>query len=146
LKFWTLFKAKLKDNRYDFLERVGPNSGFSIGFSKGAGKFGFCIGRNAYRVELYIANDQDKKYIDAMLAFKSEIEAKFQGAIKWERLENKKASRIRYDTSIENDAEFEGAFQDENRWGQVFDWYIAAMNRFYDVILPFWERVQQNIH
>ncbi len=143
LKFWNVLKSKLAENKLDYLDRVGSKPHYSIGFWKGRGKFAFCIGRLTYRVELYFSDDTDKALIDAMANFKSEIQAKHNGTIEWERLENKKASRIKFEMPKEELDKLHGRFAVEETWYQIADWYVSAMNCFYKVIYPYWEKVQQ---
>ena len=145
IKFWGLLKQNLAENKIDFLERVSAKPSFSNGFWKGHGKFAFCLGRNNFRVELYFSNDPDKKYIDAMAEHKDEIENSFDGTIVWERLENKRASRIKHEmtpTELEN---LQGRFNDESYWEELIEWYKAAMVKFYATIYPVWEKVQKEI-
>ena len=54
IEFWSALKKALEDEGIDFLDRVKSKPNFSIGFWKGQGKFAFCIGRNSFRVELYL--------------------------------------------------------------------------------------------
>jgi hypothetical protein len=143
VKFWSLLKQNLHDNNIDFLDRVGAKPYYNTGFWKGSGYFGYCIGRSHFRVELYFSNDQDKTIIDAMFKHKDEIEKKFDGEIIWERLDNKKASRIRHEmpTAIKNN--LEGRFNDEKYWDDLIEWYREAMVKFYEVVYPVWEKVQK---
>jgi hypothetical protein len=141
-KFWSLLKNKLKEKNIDFLERVGPNPYYNIGFSKGKGYYGFCIGRHNFRVELYLSNDTNKEFFDAMCKYKDAIESKFEGKIEWERLDNKKASRIKFEMTIEQVSSLEGKFSEELCWNDLIDWYADAMVRFYNAINPYLEKIR----
>jgi hypothetical protein len=145
VKFWGLLKQDLHNNKIDFLERVGAKPYYNTGFWKGNAYFGFCIGRKHFRVELYFSNDPEKIIIDAMLKHKTEVENKFDGEIIWERLENKKASRIRHEmpSTIKNN--LEGRFSDEKYWDDLIVWYREAMVKFYNAVYPIWEKVQKEI-
>src|SRR5690554_1273691 len=143
IKFWGLLKTDLKAHGYDFLDRVSAKPFYSLGFWKGNAKFAYCIGRNAFRVELYFSNDPNKVLIDTMYKYKTEIETNFEGVIIWERLENKKASRIKFEMPSEIQYQLEGKFNDEKYWNELIVWYRQAMITFYNVINPFWEKVQK---
>lgn len=143
VKFWSLLKQNLHDHKIDFLDRVGAKPYYNMGFWKGSGYFGFCIGRSHFRVELYFSNDQDKTIIDAMFKHKDEIEKKFDGEIIWERLDNKKASRIRHEMPTAMQNNLEGRFNDEKYWDDLIEWYREAMVKFYEVVYPVWEKVQK---
>jgi hypothetical protein len=140
-KFWTLLKNKLKENKVDLLERVSPNPYYSIGFSKGQGYYAFCIGKQTFRVELYLSNDANKELFDAMFKYKDDIESKFEGKIEWERLDNKKASRIKFEMTKEQVSSLEGKFSEELYWNDLIDWYADAMVRFYNTVNPYLEKI-----
>jgi len=129
----------------DYLDRVSSKAHYSTGFWKGRGKFAFCIGRASYRVELYFSDDSDKVLFDAMYQYKDEIQAKHDGVIEWERLENKKASRIKFEIPSEIYNNLTGRFSEEQSWNDIVDWYTRAMKHFYSVVYPFWEKVQKSV-
>lgn len=142
LKFWGHLKRELADHQLDFLERVKPKPHYSLGFWKGSGKFAFCIGRQAFRVELYFSNDPDKVYITAMAKNKEQIESRIGRPLVWERLEGKKASRIKSEIPAEN---FPGRFADETYWPELIVWFRKEMNDFYKAVSPIWEQVQTEV-
>ncbi|ESU23793.1 hypothetical protein FEDK69T_12030 [Flavobacterium enshiense DK69] len=142
VKFWSLLKTKLAERNINFLERISPKPSYSIGFTKGSGYYGFCIGRQTFRVELYFSNDITKETIDSMAKYKEAIEGSFEGKIEWERLENKKASRIRFDMTKEQVSKLEGKFSDELYWDDLINWYSDAMFRFYNAVNPYFEKIR----
>lgn len=142
--FWTLLKSELEKEGLNYLERVTSKPHYSLGFWKGKGKFCFCIGRNAFRVELYFHNDSEKIRFDAMFEHKNHLEKEIAG-IQWQRLDNKKASRIKLETTKSELASFEGNWSDKSSWNDVIKWYVKNMNTFYDVVFPVWEEVQKKI-
>lgn len=145
IKFWSLLKQNLQEHRIDFLERVSARPSFSIGFRQDNGKFAFCIGKTSFRVELYFSNDQDKTHIDAMALHKEELKNSFDGEIIWERLDNKKASRIKYEMPSSIQDKLEGRFSDEKYWDDLIDWYRDAMVKFNKSVYPVWEKAQKEI-
>ncbi|MBL7794077.1 MAG: DUF4268 domain-containing protein [Saprospiraceae bacterium] len=142
VKFWGLLKRELAAHRLDFLERVSSKPHYDLGFWKGPGRFTFCMGRQAFRVELYFSNDPNKTWIDAMAKYKAEIERAFGCPVIWERLEGKKASRIKSEVPAEK---FPGRFNDETYWPELIQWYREEMNRFYEAVSPVWDRVQKEV-
>ncbi len=143
LKFWTLLKNKLKENKIDYLERVSAKPYYYINFAKGAGQYGFCIGRTSFRVELYFSNDPNKHLIDAVAKYKEQIEKKFDGKIEWERLEKKKASRIKFEMTQKEVEALAGSFNDEIYWDKLIEWYKDSIVKFYNTLNPIWEKVQK---
>lgn len=145
LRFWKILKTNLAEKSIDYLDRVSAKPNYDIGFWKGAGYYAFCIGRKSFRVELYISQDADKEYFDTMKRYEEEINRAFNGTLIWERLDNKIASRIKYEMSAEEIQllETKGTFEDETYWDDVIQWYCEAMPRFYQAINPVWEKVQR---
>jgi hypothetical protein len=143
LKFWTLLKLRSKTRHIDFLERTSAKRAFDVGFWKGSGRFGYCIGRNNYRVELYFSNDVNKSLIDTMYQNKELLDKAFEGELIWERLEGKKASRIKHEMPKEMLSSLTGRFNEEQYWEELITWYIDAMERFYKALYPVLEKVQK---
>jgi hypothetical protein len=141
LKFWGLLKNKLASNKIDYLDRVSSKSDYNLGFWKGQGKYAFCIGRQTFRVELYFSNDPNKELIDSMYKYKDAIESTFDGQIVWERLENKKASRIKFEMSKEEISDKGGRFSDELYWDDLLNWYSQSMVKFYNSLNPYLEKI-----
>ena len=144
LEFWGLLKEELEAKNLNYLDRVKSKPYYDIGFSKGKGLFSFCIGRNTFRVELYFDNDVDKSKFDGMYEYKNELEQTISG-IQWQRLDTKKASRIKLETTIEEKNSFEGNWKDKTNWPDVIDWYTENMLKFYSAVYPIWEKVQRKL-
>lgn len=145
IEFWSLLKQDLAKHNINFIERVTPKKSFSIGTWKGRAKFAYCLGRYTNRVELYMAHDADKSLFDAMFKYKEEIENKFGKEIIWQRLDNKKASRIKYELPIDKfNKEFRSWDDDIGKQKRI-DWFRESMIEFYNTINPFWDKVQKEI-
>lgn len=146
IEFWSLLKDELSRNSIGFLDNVSAKHYFDIGFLKGAGRFAYCLGKQSLRVELYIPNDSDKKFIDAMANYKDEIQSRLDNKVIWERLDGKKASRIKYEISYDELNKTDGTFASKENWDEYVQWYTDSMVKFYDVIYPIWEKVQKKIN
>ena len=142
IDFWGHLKVELENRNFDLLERVAPGGYFSIGSWVGNGKFAFCIGRNALRVELYFRKDEDKKLFNAMYDQKNEIEQAFPKTIVWEPLEDKKASRIKHEIQYQELNPEYDSFYDKDAWNIWINWYADNMIEFYNALLPFWNKVK----
>lgn len=143
IEFWRALKEDLEAHDFKLIQNVTPNGSFSLGSWSGPGKFGFCIGRYSIRVELYFSNDEDKKWFDAMHQYKNQIESKFDGLIEWQRLENKKASRIRFDMPIEQFKAIEGSFNEKTNWDAWILWFRESMVKFHGVLHPVLKKVSK---
>ena len=143
IEFWRLLKAELEKRDFKLLDRVTPRGSFSLGSHVGKGKFAFCIGRNALRVELYFRKDEDKHYFNAMHELKDEIEQVYPKKIIWEPLEDKKASRIKHEIEFQELNPKYDSFYDKDDWDIWINWYADNMIEFYNALLPFWNKVKK---
>jgi hypothetical protein len=104
----------------------------------GAGRGGFTWTYLVYMdgttaVELYIDTgdgDRNKSYFDQLYGKRNKIESDFRGALEWERLDEKRASRIRSWQTV-------GGLRDpEDKWPAIHDAMIDAMRRLSAAIKP----------
>jgi hypothetical protein len=85
--------------------------------------------------ELYIdrgkgREEENKSIFDQLFAHREEIEKAFGGPLSWERLEGKRACRIKYSQ--------EGGYRaPEDQWTKMQEDIIAAMNRLEQALRPF---------
>ncbi len=140
--FWSELKRELRDRDFHLLESVSALSYFDVGPWIGNGRFAFCIGRNALRVELYFRKDSDKELFDSMYAHKEAIESSFSKEIIWERLDGKKSSRIKHEIEYTELNPDYSSFYDKEDWHYWIDWYADSMIEFYNVMLPIWNKVR----
>jgi len=144
VEFWKKLKLDLIDHNIHHLDNVTPKSHFNIGFSKGRGRFGFVFGKHAQRVEIYFHNDVGKILFDSMKKYQSELESQFDGTIIWERLDNKKASRIKYEMSLDEENKL-GKLRDIDNWDDRIEWFRESFLKFYNVVYPIWEKAQKDL-
>lgn len=86
-------------------------------------------------VELYIdrgkgADEDNKNIFDTLHNSKKDIEDKFGGPLDWERLDNKRASRIRKSLTI-------GGWKDEEKWPAVSAAMAEAMIKLEKALKPY---------
>ena len=141
--FWSQLKKYMSENGLNKFDGIKAKPYYHFGFTKSSGYFAFVIGRDAYRVELYISNDPDKVLIEKMAEYKDDLEAKIPGIV-FQRLENKRASRIKLEINKDSSTDLPGLFRDETSWPRLNEWYTDTMQKFYQEILPYWEKVQNN--
>jgi len=107
----------------------------------GVGKSGFyynyVITADSARVELYIDKgdgNRNKSIFDSFSNHKQEIEDVFGGSLKWERLDDKRASVIRY---------FFDQFDlmDKEKWPEQQDQMIEAMIKLDKAFRPFIKQI-----
>ena len=129
LEFWKslLEKSKLKTSLHS---NISPNIWSWIG--TGAGRRGigynYVINNKYGDVELYIdrgkeSKEENKKIFDALYSHKKEIEEIFGEKLEWQRLDNRRASRIRKIYAY-------ATLNDKNKWDKLQDYMIEGMIRF----------------
>lgn len=133
IRFWTelLQRAKAKTPLHS---RISPNDATWIGASSGISGLSlvYAFGRNCPRVELYIDTGDktnNKRIFDILLNSKSQIESTFGHSLGWERIDDKRACRIRYDLSS-------GSVRNEGDWPTLQDQMIDLMIRFEKALRP----------
>jgi len=144
LEFWKLTKDDLQKHNIHHFDNISAKPHFYLNFSKGKAKYGMVIGRNAPRIEIYFSKDDDKKMFDTMLKYKEELESNFHGEITWQRLDTKKASRIKYDMPKEIHNKV-GAWRDAEAIKGRIEWYREELANFYKTFQPVWEKVQREL-
>ena len=90
------------------------------------------------QVELYIdrgdgSEEWNKSTFDKLCAHREDVERAFGGPLEWQRLEGKRACRIR--KVLEG-----GGLANEDEWPKTQDAMIDAMIRFEQALRPFVER------
>jgi len=86
-------------------------------------------------VELYVdtgEKEENERIFDALHLKKQDVEQIFGAPLLWERLDTKRACRVRFLLS--------GGLQDENAWPKVQESMISAMDRLSKAIKPYLAR------
>ncbi len=136
MKFWTGLLARANEKNKLF---AGIKPGREHWLGKGAGKSGITFNYNILMdgaaVDIYIDHDQEtgnknKIIFDALHGQKDQIEKEFGEPLDWQRLDDKRASRIvkRIPGS--------GLSSPEDTWPDLQDKMIDAMTRFVAAIRP----------
>ncbi len=135
LEFWKGLLEKSKD-RTKLFSNISPGRYHWIG--TGAGKsgvtFNYLISMEWAAIELYIDHDRDtgeknKAIFDALYARRDVIEKEFGESLEWERLDDKRASRIRRRFTI-------GGLAKADTWPALQENMIDAMIRLEKVLRP----------
>lgn len=137
-EFWTQLLSKSKTKTNLFSNKTASNRNFLV---TGAGKIGYSynyiiMAENA-RVELYIDGRDaawNKSAFDSLLKHKTKIEDAFGASLLWERLEDKRASVIRFSMD-------QFGLQDNDKWPELQDQMIDAMIKFENAFRPFIQKI-----
>ena len=141
LKFWEQLLERAKQRGVLLHAQRSPTKNMYV--SAGAGvqagvSFTYVVWMtDETAVELYIDTgdkNENKRIFDALFQNKQEIEKSFGSPLSWERLDDKRACRIRYIVK-------EGGLTDEPKWQTIEDSMIDAMDRFTKAIKPYLARM-----
>jgi hypothetical protein len=139
-EFWTQLLAYAK-SKTKLHATISPSRYHWVG--TGAGKSGlsynYIVVENETSVELYIdrgkeLDGQNKAIFDALFAKKAEIEKAFGEELEWQRLDAKRACRIRKVVS-------KGGWKDQEKWGEVIPETVDVMIRFEKAIKPYVQKL-----
>ncbi len=125
LAFWKDLLQKANE-RSDLHGRISPNRFHWAGTRRHGQWWNYVVLQDETRVELYIdAPDAEvnKALFDALSVQRDEVEADFAGKLLWQRLDDKRASRISYTV--------QGGWVDKTTWSSAIDQAIDAMQRLY---------------
>ena len=145
VSIWSSLKEEMNSRNQKYLEKVKAKPVFHMGFWNGPGYFACCIGRHNLRIELYISNDQEKKFFNAMYSLKDEIPKEIQDRIIWQKLEGKKSSRLKLEPTEQEKLNFRGKWGDSDHFEDVVVWYADYMEPFYSGTYPLWSKVQSRL-
>lgn len=101
----------------------------------------YVVNQDESSAELYIdrgkdAVDENKSIFDQLHASKYAVEKAFGGPLSWERLEGKRACRIRY-------TQLGGGYRSpEDRWPELQDGIISAMSKLEQALRPYLKQLK----
>lgn len=101
IEFWKEFLKEINKQPNSF-QNISPSKDNWIGIGSGISSinFNFVISNYYARTEVYItrsSKDENKFVFDELQKIKQEIETTFGDTLIWERLDEKKAARIKYE-------------------------------------------------
>jgi hypothetical protein len=127
-QFWTqlLELAKSKSKLHSAIT-PGKYSWIGAGSGKSGISYNYVVWQHESAVELYVdrgkGNDSENKAIfDELLKNKEKIENDFGAPLEWQRLDTKRASRIRISFN-------DGGWKDQEKWNLITTAMVEAMIR-----------------
>ncbi|HEC1775992.1 DUF4268 domain-containing protein [Campylobacter sp. RKI_CA19_01128] len=125
-KFWSKLLNKIKEEKFELFSNTKPSKDNWINTGSGAGfcHYAFVFNKDCARVELYIdSKDKEKNecIFDGFLEYKEKIENQFGKTLIWERLEEKRACRIKYEKEFDS--------YDEENWDKIIEFMIQNMQK-----------------
>lgn len=139
LEFWRQLLERAKQ-RTSLHARVSPGKESAVSAGAGISGLGFnyVIRMEDAQVELYIGRgdaEENKKIFDFLFARKEQIEEAFGAPLDWQRLEDRRASRVRYVLT-------NGGLRDRDRWPEIQDAMIDSMVALAKALKPEIERLK----
>ncbi len=135
-RFWTelLNLAKQKTKLHANIT-PGQYSWIGTGVGKYGLSFNYAIRKNEAQVELYIdrgkdKDEENKQIFDHLVKDKGDIESEFGESLDWQRLDNRRASRIRKQIMI-------GGYRDEDKWPEIIEHTVDSMIRLEKALRPY---------
>ena len=125
IDFWKTLLEKT-NQKIDLFQNISPSKNNWIGTGSGVrgAPYNFVVSGQYARVEIYIDRgnkEENKQAFDFLFDKKDSIEKEFGNTLTWERLDDKRASRIKYET--------QGNVFDKEQWEQMSDFMLDAMIR-----------------
>lgn len=123
--FWTILIDKINESDCTLFKNISPTIYNWIGAGSGVRGVGFniAISKKYVRSELYIDRgdyNENKRIFDNLYSQKDSIEGVIGEKLVWERLDDRRASRIKYENSSYN------VFEKE-KWSEMIIFLVDAM-------------------
>lgn len=133
-KFWIKVLSAM-NKKSDLFQNISPNIYHWIGAGSGVRGVGFNFSatKSECRSELYIdrgEKSENEFVFDQLNKNKSDIESDFGNSLRWERLDSKRACRIKFD-----DLNFN--IFDEDSWDETINLVTDAMQKMEAVFKPY---------
>ncbi|MBL8025262.1 MAG: DUF4268 domain-containing protein [Fibrobacteres bacterium] len=126
-KFWTLYLKEI--NKVNHLyQNVSPGKDHWLSAGSGMGGITYtsAITRHFVRVELTISGksqEENKAIFDTLYVKRNKIESDFGDTLGWERLDDKRMSRIKFDLPNVN-------IFNEDDWPKMIEFLVAYVPKF----------------
>ncbi len=141
LRFWQFasknFKERHEEKGTELFDNITPQSGnwLDAGSRLRGCPYRLVVSpqRKEASVSLYMGRSdkrQNKRIFDYLYRKRSEIEAKFGSQLVWERLDAKKASRVKCPHVLAGD------FNDRDSWPAIVDFFIRTIGPFEKAFKP----------
>jgi hypothetical protein len=126
LEFWKQLLERAKETNSDLFNNISPSKDhwLSAGSGMRGVPFTYVFLKQAARVEVNISRsvtEENKFVFDELFKMKTVIEEKFGDALEWDRLDDKKASRIKYEKP------FDG--YNKEAWNEMIPFMVESMNK-----------------
>ena len=130
--FWSAFCDYMKNNPSKLFKTQSPSYNYWMNIVIGRSAFQISLLVNTREqkatIQLYMQEDADKIFFDALLSHKDEAEAALGVKLDWRRLDGKKASSIDYSQGFK--------VTNTNKQEEIFAWYKEYTEKFISFFKP----------
>ncbi|MCB9481620.1 MAG: DUF4268 domain-containing protein [Desulfobacteraceae bacterium] len=126
LEFWELALEELRNSNCDLFNNISPGKDHWLDAGSGMSGVPYTLifGKDVIRVELSITRPdlcENKRIFDLLYNQKEIIEKDFQDFLIWERLDNKKSSRVKFSKKVDG--------YNKDNWPEMIKWLIGHISR-----------------
>ena len=128
--FWQALLARANEQS-DLHARISASRFHWLGTRRHGQWWNYVVLQDETRAELYIdapEAEENKALFDVLHAERLAIEGDFGGALSWQRLDDKRASRISFTVP--------GGWVDDQTWPSAIEETVSAMQRLYRTLSP----------
>lgn len=132
-RFWTKALDAMNKAGIRQVQNISPSKDHWIWCATGVGNLVYSLVflKSEIRLEVYLHNSDaavNKAYFDQLYSRKDIIEEAFGHPLVWQRLDDKKASRIKFSKFVDG--------YDEENWDMMIDWLIEYFPKLESVFRP----------
>lgn len=132
-EFWLLFLEAMQASTCRLYDRVSPTTDhwLSAGTGLGGVRYTAVFCKDFMRLEIGISRGdraENKAVFDTLLQRRNELESRFGASLEWERLENKKSSRIKVESPVDG--------YNPDNWPKIAEWLCAMVARMEKAFSP----------
>lgn len=132
-EYWNAFVVWMKEHPSDLFHTPNKSNDHWLNIAIGKGGVNICLlldkRKQRATIQLWMANDADKKYFDALKVHAEQAEASIGLPMNWRRMDDKKASSIEI---YLNDC----GITDRTRWNDIFKWYKEYTEKYTTFFKP----------
>jgi len=142
MEFWRILLKEM-NNQSAIYQNISPTKDHWLSAGSGISgvPYNFVVSHYYARTELTIARsltEENKFIFDELHRIKDAIEAEFGEQLEWERLDNKKSSRIKYELKDVN-------FFNKDDWEKMIEFMVDGMIRMEKVFKEHLKKVNQKL-
>jgi len=140
-RFWTKALEALEIAGVSQYQNISPSKDHWLSSAAGirGGSFNLIFAQKEIRIDFYLshpAKEENKEIFDLMYAKKAIIEESFGKELIWQRLDDKKACRVKYSKDIDG-------FDEEN-WDDMIEWLIKHYQLMEKAMRPHIDKIKKN--